>query len=144
MLVLAGGLLVGGLLIFFDGLSPRPSAAPEPMPAKVVDSAPCGSGQGRDTVQIMVHGRGERLVLDGCGNPVGTELQVELAPEGSTARLAGTGQAASGLAERINMLLLVLAGLAGALQTVVVNHRHRPVDHEPSGRFERSNAPEPS
>jgi hypothetical protein len=124
VLVLACALLVGGLLIFFGGLSPRPSSAPDSLPAKVVDSTPCGSLEARDTVQVMMNGRDQRLVLDGCGNPVGMELQVEVWHEGAQARLAGTGHpAAGGLTERISMLLLVLAGLAGGLFALVVPAR---------------------
>lgn len=132
LLVLACGLLVGALLIFFAGFSPRPASLPDTMPAKVVDTTPCGPQDARDTIQVIMDGRSERLVLDGCGNPVGTELQVELWSEGSPARLAGTGQPADGgLADRISMLLLVLAGLAGALLTIIVPAREpRPAGHQ--------------
>jgi hypothetical protein len=124
LLVLACGLLVGGLLIFFGGLGVRPASAPETMPAKVVDTAPCGSLEARDVVQVMVNGRSERLVLDGCGNPVGTELQVEQWHEGSAVRLAGTGRPTTGgLTDRLTTLLLVLAALAGAFLTIVVPQR---------------------
>ena len=68
----------------------------------------------------MVDGRPERLTLDGCGYPVGTELQVELSKAESLARIAGTDEATGTLTERISMLLLVLAGVAGAIQTVIV------------------------
>jgi hypothetical protein len=119
-LVLAGGLLIGGLSIFFGGLPDRPSVSPDPMPARVVNSAACDSQQARDMVQVMVDGRPERLALDGCGYPVGTELQVKLTRNESLAQLAGTGEATGALTKRISMLLLALAGLAGALLTVTV------------------------
>ncbi|HET8641441.1 MAG TPA: hypothetical protein VFM37_05860 [Pseudonocardiaceae bacterium] len=126
-LVLAAGLLVGGLLIVMDGAPGRTAAATDALPAKVVASTPCGPQEARDTVQVVVDGRSQRLALDGCGNPVGTELQVELLSEGPTARLAGTGHNGSGgPAEKISLLLLVLAGLAGALFTMVVRWRPRP------------------
>lgn len=125
VLVLASGLLVGSLLIFLGDRASRPESAPDAMPAKVVDTAPCGPVDARDTVQVMVHGRSERLVLDGCGNPVGTELEVELWRDGAV-RVAGTGMPASGLAERLSMLLFVLAGFAGALLTLVLPRRRDP------------------
>jgi hypothetical protein len=122
--VLAGGLLVGGFSIFFGGVSARPSAAaPDLIPAQVVDSAPCVSPDARDVVQIVVDGRPERLALDGCGYPVGTELQVELSRDELLARLAGTGETTGPLTERISMLLLVLAGVAGAIQTLILAPR---------------------
>jgi len=120
VLVLAAGLLAGGLSIFFGGLPDRPPAAPDTMPAQVVNSAACGSPAARDMVQIMVDGSPERVALDGCGNPVGTELQVELSKTESLAQLAGTGEATGALTKRISMLLLALAALAGALQTIIV------------------------
>ena len=67
LLVLACGLLVGALLIFFAGFSPRPASLPDTMPAKVVDTTPCGPQDARDTIQVIMDGRSERLVLDGCG-----------------------------------------------------------------------------
>ena len=123
-LVLAAGLLVGGLLIVMDAAPRRTAAATDALPAKVVATTPCGPREARDTIQVVVDGRSQRLALDGCGNPVGTELQVELLSGGSTARLAGTGHAASGgPAEKLGLLLLVLAGLAGALFTMVIPRR---------------------
>jgi hypothetical protein len=122
-LILAGGLLAGGLLFFFGGLPGRPPAAPDPIPARVVDSVKCGSPAARDVVQIMVDGRPERLTLDGCGYPAGTELQVELSKGEPLAHIAGTGETTGTLTERISMVLLALAGLAGALQTVIIGSR---------------------
>jgi len=121
--MLAGGLLAGGLLIFFGGLPDRPPAVPDPIPARVVDSVKCGSPEAGDVVQIMAAGRPERLTLDGCGYPVGTELQVELSKDEQLAHIAGTGEATGTLTERISMVLLALAGLAGALQTVIIGSR---------------------
>lgn len=121
--MLVGGLLAGGLLIFFGGLPGHPPAAPDPIPARVVDSAECGSPQARDVVAIMVDGRPERRTFDGCGYPVGTELQVELSKDEQLAHLAGTGETAGVLTGRISMVLLALAGLAGALQTVIIGSR---------------------
>jgi hypothetical protein len=118
--VVAGGLLVGGLLIFFGGLPDLSPAAPDSTPARVVNSTSCGSPEARDVVQIMVDGRPERIALDGCGYPVGTELQVELSRDGLLAQIAGTGEATGVLTKRLNLLLLALAGLAGALQTIIV------------------------
>jgi len=119
-LVLAGGLLLGALSIFFGGLPDRPPAAPDAMPARVVDSAACDSSEPRDMVQVMVDGRPRHLALDGCGNPVGTELQVELSKNQSMAHIAGTGEVTGALTKRIGMLLLALAGVAGAVQAVIV------------------------
>lgn len=125
ILVLVGGLLVGGPLIVYDGLRAEPVSRTQSALATVVVSAPCGPRDAKDTVRVEVNGRGERLALDGCGNPVGTELPVELVQDGQPlARLAGTGGSADGgLVGRLSVLLLVLAGLSGALLTLMVGPR---------------------
>lgn len=124
-LVLVGGLLVGGLLILYGGLHAEPASATRPALATVVDSTPCGPPDARDTVRVEVDGRSEQLPLDGCGNPVGVELQVELGAGGEQlVRIAGTGPSPHGdLVDRLSALLLVLAGLAGALLTLLVGPR---------------------
>lgn len=125
VLVLVGGLLVGGLLIFHGGLRAKPASAARPAVATVVESVPCGSPDARDTVRVEVNGRAEQLALDGCGNPVGTELPVEFVRDGELlVTLAGTGRSADGgLTGRLSVLLLVLAGLGGGLLTVVLRAR---------------------
>lgn len=71
----------------------------------------------------MVDGRPEQLALNGCGYPVGTELQVGLSKDEQLAHIAGTGESTGTLTARISMVLLALAGLAGALQTVIIGSR---------------------
>lgn len=123
VLVLVCALLAGGLLIFIGGLTPKPASAPDSMPATVVDTTSCGTQGAADTVEVLFEGRTERRSLDGCGNPVGTELQVEPWQNGSV-RVAGTTTpSGSSLAERLSILLLVLAGLAGALLTFLAAPR---------------------
>jgi hypothetical protein len=124
-----GGLLggpLGGLL----GGPPRgslgsPSSGPvgaEPVPATgtVIGSQPCGKAGARDNVVFVVDGRSYELPLDACGNPAGIQLDVELVQgqNGEPAvRLAGSGAATprTVVADRAGAVLLVLAGLAGAL-----------------------------
>lgn len=121
--VLVGVCVAAGLAALLGGLR-RPPAPPPPQPsvATILESVPCGRPAARDIVVFVVDGRSYELALDGCGNTQGLRLDVELVirPDGSpSVRLAGSGDEPSGvLVQRLSVLLLVLAGLSGALLVV--------------------------
>ncbi|HEY3261439.1 MAG TPA: hypothetical protein VGJ95_14425 [Pseudonocardiaceae bacterium] len=124
--VLLGVLVAAGVATLLGGLPAGPAnAVPVPATGTVIGSTPCAQPRARDTVVFVVDGRSYELPLDGCGNPEGIQLDVELvtADDGTPAvRLAGAGaEPHHVIADRAAAMLLVLAGLAGALLVVVVS-----------------------
>lgn len=91
-----------------------------PVPATVLETAPCGGPAGGDIISIEFHGRSVRAELDGCGHRPGVQLTVEVPEtavrEGMTVQLAGTGTApGTATVQRLTAVLLALAGAAGAV-----------------------------
>jgi len=125
---LAGVLVAAAVATLVGGLQHVPAAAaPRPATGTIVESVPCARQGARDTVVFVVDGWSYRLPLDACGNPDGIQIDVELVvrEDGEpAARLAGTGEQPNHVAaERVGALLLVLAGLSGALLVVLVSPR---------------------
>ncbi|HEY0698580.1 MAG TPA: hypothetical protein VGD43_12310, partial [Micromonospora sp.] len=121
LVVLIGLLLAGALATLYGGVNRRPAGdAAASVAAVVVESQPCAKAGARDTVRI--ESGSELLPINACGNPEGFLLQVEVVTDGSgerVARLAGTaGAPGVALARRISAVLLVLAGLAGAVLVI--------------------------
>jgi hypothetical protein len=87
----------------------------------VLQTAQCGPPEARDSLRVeLLDGRAIPAQLDGCGNLPGEVLSVEVPdpiPKGPlVVRLAGTGvPAAVTYAQRVAAVLVVAAGLAGAV-----------------------------
>lgn len=100
--------------------------------ATVTKTASCASGTPNDALTAKVDGKPMNLLLNGCGNSVGTKVTV-LVPSDATANTVVSSSSAapgtaSGLSHRVAFLLLVVSAAAGGGFAFLL-YRHRP---EPS------------
>lgn len=119
--------------------------------ATVTKTASCAAATPNDAITAQVAGKPMNLLLNGCGNSVGTRLTV-LVPSDATANTvvnpstAAPGTA-SGLSHRVAFLLLVVAAAAGGGFGYLL-YRHRAVPStdaaRPVARIEPLVEPEPS
>lgn len=119
------------LLSGLTGMRP-PAATGTSAQATVTKSAACSASTPNDAITAQVGGKPMNLLLNGCGNSVGTKLTV-LVPSGATANTivnpsSATPGTAVGLSHRVAFLLLVVAAAAGGGFGYLL-YRHRP---EPS------------
>lgn len=119
--------------------------------ATVTRTASCSAATPNDALTAQIAGRPVNLLLNGCGNSVGTRLTV-LVPSGASANTvvnpttAAPGTA-SGLSHRVAFLLLVVAAAAGGgFGYLLYRHRAVPSTDEarPPVKFEPLPEPEPS
>lgn len=91
------------------------SSAATTVSATVTKAAPCSAPDARDGVEYQLAGKTQQAQLDGCGHLKGAELTIEV-PAGSAAlvREASTNSGNGGFGDRLYVILLVLAALAGA------------------------------
>ncbi|HJP74079.1 MAG TPA: hypothetical protein VJ914_07420 [Pseudonocardiaceae bacterium] len=134
----AGGLVLIAIAVFalwllsgLTGMRP-PAATGTSAQATVTKSAACSASTPNDAITAQVGGKPMNLLLNGCGNSVGTKLTV-LVPSGATANTivnpsSATPGTAVGLSHRVAFLLLVVAAAAGGGFGYLL-YRHRP---EPS------------
>ena len=139
----AGGLVVIAVAVFalwlLAGLTGTRSSADASTSAQatVTTMASCASATPNDALTAQVAGKSLKLLLNGCGNAVGTELTV-LVPSGARANTmvnpstAAPGTA-SGLSHRVAFLLLVVAAAAGGGLGYLL-HRHRAVPSTDAAR----------
>lgn len=100
--------------------------------ATVTKSASCSAGTPNDAITAQVDGKPMNLLLNGCGNSVGTKITV-FVPSGATENTVVTPSSATpgtavGLSHRVAFLLLVVAAATGGGFGYLL-YRHRP---EPS------------
>lgn len=105
--------------------------------ATVTRTASCAAATPNDAVTAQVAGKPVNLLLNGCGNSVGTKLTV-LVPSAATANtvVSPTSAApgtASGLSHRVAFLLLVVAAAAGGGFGYLL-YRHRAVPSTDAAR----------
>ncbi|HEY4460268.1 MAG TPA: hypothetical protein VGN81_38520 [Pseudonocardiaceae bacterium] len=132
----AGGLVVIAVAVFalwlLSGLTGMRPAADTGTSAQatVTKTASCSAATPNDTLTAQVAGKPVNLLLNGCGNSVGTKLTV-LVPSGATANTvvnpsSAAPGTASGLSHRVAFLLLVVAAVAGGGFGYLL-YRHRAV-----------------
>jgi hypothetical protein len=85
--------------------------------AKVVTAQACAVGA-METVSFPVDGRDRQAILDGCGHQQNEPIQVTVAGDGNATnlvvRLADADTGAGDDGRKLGLVLLVLAGIAGA------------------------------
>ncbi|GAA4031317.1 hypothetical protein GCM10022247_65520 [Allokutzneria multivorans] len=135
---LGAALVVWGLPLV-TGSSSGDLAPTKRVPATVVAPVACGS-DARDGIEIRVDGLPMRAKLDACGSREGEQLQVEVpqklpaVTENLVVQVVGTGQAGSGLGQRLRAVLCTVAGVAGAIYALLLAGygRRRTVTEQPA------------
>jgi hypothetical protein len=125
--------------------------------ATVTKTASCASATPNDALTARVDGKPMNLLLNGCGNSVGTKVTV-LVPSDATANTVVSSSSAapgtaSGLSHRVAFLLLVVSAAAGGGFAYLL-YRQRsepsadaarpPARFDPPARFEQLPAEPPS
>jgi hypothetical protein len=125
--------------------------------ATVTKTALCASATPNDALTARVDGKSMSLLLNGCGNSVGTKVTV-LVPTDATANTVVSSSSAapgtaSGLSHRVAFLLLVVSAAAGGGFAYLL-YRQRPEPRadaarpparfDPPDRFEPLSAEQPS
>jgi hypothetical protein len=153
----AGGLVVIAVAVFalwlLAGLSGMRSSAGTSTPAQatVTRTASCAAATPNDAVRAQVAGKTLNLLLNGCGDTVGTKLTVLVPSDAAANTVVDQSTAApgtaSGLSHRVAFLLLVVSAAAGGWLGYLL-YRHRAVPStdaaRPFDRIEPLGEPEPS
>ncbi|RCW42837.1 hypothetical protein DFQ14_10893 [Halopolyspora algeriensis] len=91
-----------------------------PATATVIESASCAASTKGDLVEVTVDGHRVQARYDGCGHRRGERLAVRVPADVSgefvvrpAARVGSETAGESGLRQRLNRVLLTLAGIAG-------------------------------
>lgn len=100
-------------------LGSRAAAELRPATATVLESASCGASTEGDLIGVTVDGRRVQARYDGCGHRPGQQLRVRVPADPSGEFVAqpavsgGPAAGGAGLRDRLNWVLLTLAGVAG-------------------------------
>ncbi|MFB9907418.1 hypothetical protein [Allokutzneria oryzae] len=135
---LGAALVVWGLPLV-TGSSSGDLAPTRRVPATVVSPVACGS-QARDGIELRVDGLPMRAKLDACGSREGERIEVEVPQklpadtDNLVVQVVGTGQASSGLGQRLRAVLCTVAGVAGAIYALLLagRGRRRPTAGQPA------------
>jgi hypothetical protein len=124
------------LLSGFTGMRPSADTGTSAQ-ATVTKTVSCAAATPNDALTAQVAGKPVNLLLNGCGNSVGTKLTV-LVPSDATANTvvnpaSAAPGTASGLSHRVAFLLLVVAAVAGGGFGYLL-YRHRVVPSTDAAR----------
>jgi hypothetical protein len=118
------------------GFSPADAAAGRHAEARVVTAEPCNGSGAMETVRFTVDGRERRASFDGCGHQPEEPVDVLIpATDADVVRAAAAATGEGGNARRFGLLLLVLAGVAGAGYGLLIRRGPRGTPLPPLGPF---------
>lgn len=102
------------------GFGEGESAGGQVMPAKVIRSEPCNPPGAMETVEFTVGGQTRRADFNGCGHRDGEPVDIRLTAGNSVVGAADATTGSSDTGEGLGLVLLVVAGVAGAAGGVLV------------------------
>jgi hypothetical protein len=140
------GIVAAGFVLWviagFAGSSSTGTAGYQTVNAKVTSSASCAAANANDAVSFTLSGQKHTGLLSGCGNAVGTAVDI-LVPgdfaDGGTVNLASAAPGdASGLSRRVSFLMLLVSAAVGGASAyyfarhpvVAARSRALPLDEE--------------
>jgi hypothetical protein len=102
------------------GFGEGESAGGRVMPAKVIKAEPCNPPGAMETVEFTVDGQTRRADFNGCGHQNGEPVDIRLAPGNTVVGAADATTGSSDNDDGLGLVLLVVAGIAGAAGGLLV------------------------